>query len=101
MGLIPFQISSMSSAESTKKRRPIRHLNEYKSHPLTKLTRASKVHDLDSTTLRVAQQYVFWFEIAVDDTEFWSGKKEEGGAELLSELACEIQRDASEVGVPQ
>ena len=69
--------------------------------PLSHLTGTPKVHNPNGTSLGIAEQYVLWLEIAVDDVERRVREKEESSAELLGKLASEIERDASEVGVAE
>lgn len=71
------------------------------THPLAKLTRAPKVHNLDGTSLGVTQQYVLRLQVAVDDAELRRSQEEQCCAHLLGELAGQVERDAAEVGVPQ
>ena len=71
------------------------------THSLSELTGAAKVDDLDGTALGVAEEDVFGLEVAVDDVEFGRGEEEEGGAELLRELARQVERHATEVGVAE
>ena len=71
------------------------------THSLSELTGAAKVDDLDGAALGVAEEDVFGLEVAVDDVEFGRGEEEEGGAELLRELARQVERHATEVGVAE
>lgn len=68
-------------------------------YPLTHLTRASKVHNPHCTSLGVTEKDVLRLEVTVNDLNLRSGEKEEGCAQLLGKLACQVQRDASKVGV--
>ena len=70
-------------------------------YPLAELTRASEVDYFDGAALRVAQEDVLGLEVAVYDAELVGYEEHEGGAELLGELARQVERDALEVGVAQ
>lgn len=78
---------------------PLKKMME--SHPLSQLTGASEIHDLDGGSLGVAEQDVLGFEVTVDDAQLRRGQEEQCGAQLLSELARQVQRHATEIGVPQ
>jgi len=65
------------------------------------LTRAAKVDNLDRRAFRVAEEYVLGLEVAVDDVELGRREEQQRGAQLLRELARQVQRDATEVGVAQ
>lgn len=71
------------------------------TYPLAELTWAAEIDNLDCRSLGVAEEDVLRLEVAVDDVEFGRGEEQQRRAQLLSELAGEIQRDASEVGVAQ
>jgi len=82
-----FNLSSFQSSQPT--------------YPLSQLTGAAKVNDLDRRTLRVTQQDVLRLQITVNNVQFGGAEEEQCGAQLLGELAREVQRNAPEVGVPQ
>lgn len=65
------------------------------------MTGAAEVHDLDGAALGVAQQDVLRLEVAVDDAELGRGQEQQRSAKLLSKLPGQVERDATEVGVPQ
>lgn len=70
-------------------------------YPLSNLAGAAKVHNPDRTSLGVAEEDVLWFEVAVDDLDFRSGQEQQSSAQLLGKLSCQVQRDATKIGVPQ
>ena len=72
-----------------------------KTNPLSELARAAEVDDLDGRPFGVAEQDVFRFEVAVDDAQLGRRQEEQRRAQLLRELARQVERHAAEVGVAQ
>ena len=68
---------------------------------MTNLTRAAKVDDLDGAALRVTQENVLRFQVAVDDVQLRRGQVEQRRAQLLRKLARQVEGDPAEVGVTQ
>ena len=71
------------------------------TYPLTELTGAAKVDNLDCTTFGIAQEDILGLEIAVDDVELGRGQEQQRRAHLLRKLARQVEGDAAEVGVAQ
>jgi len=85
---------------------PIRELTdiEYcrlKAYTFSEMARAAEVDDLDRRALRVAEEDVLGLEVAVDDVEFGRREEHQRHAQLLRELARQVERDAAKVGVAQ
>lgn len=68
---------------------------------MAQLAGAAKVHNLDGTALGVAEQDILWLKVTVDDTELRSCQEEQCSAQLLGKLACEVERNTTEVGVTE
>lgn len=69
-------------------------------HCLADPTTAAEINQLDRGSLRVLQQNVLRFEIAVDDGDFGRREEEERVTDLLGELLDEVERDAPKRCVP-
>ncbi len=65
------------------------------------MTGAAEVHDANGTSLGVAEENVLWLQVAVDHVDLWRGQEQQRRAQLLGKLACQVQRDATEIGVPE
>jgi len=72
-----------------------------KTYTFSKMARAAEVHNLYCTAFRVAEQNIFWFEVAVNDVEFGRSKEHQSHTQLLCKLSRQVQRHASKVGVAQ
>ena len=72
-----------------------------RTYPFAELARAAKVDNLDGTAFRVTEEDVFRLEVAVDDAQLRRAKKEERHAQLLRELAREVEGDAAEASIAQ
>mmetsp|Transcript_14083 Transcript_14083/g.37903 ORF Transcript_14083/g.37903 Transcript_14083/m.37903 type:complete len:528 (+) Transcript_14083:98-1681(+) len=70
-------------------------------HALMSSATRAKVDELDGRALGVAQEDVLRFEVAVDDGDLAEAEEAEALENLLGELAYEIQRDSSKVGVAE
>ena len=71
------------------------------TYSLAELARAAEVDDLDGAALGVDEQDVLGLEVAVDDVEVGRAQEHERRAQLLRELARQVERHAAEVGVAQ
>ena len=71
------------------------------THSLSNLAGASKVDNPNGRPLWIAEEDILWLEVAMDDIHLWRGEVEKCRAELLGKLACQVQRDSTEVGVPE
>ena len=71
------------------------------TYSLAELARAAEVDDLDGAALGVDEQDVLGLEVAVDDVEVGRAQEHERGAQLLRELARQVERHATEVGVAE
>lgn len=69
------------------------------TYAVIELARAAKVDNLDSTAFGVAQKDILGLEIAMNDLQFRRREEEQCSAQLLGELASQIERHAAEVGV--
>ncbi|KAF7242430.1 putative beta-glucosidase I, partial [Varanus komodoensis] len=94
-------VSTTLTASDTLGRVALEEIKARETHSLAQLAGAAKVHDLDSTALGVAEQDVLRLKVTVDNAELRCGQEEQSSAQLLGKLACEVERDATEVGVTE
>lgn len=71
------------------------------TYALSQLTGAAKVNNFDGRSFWIAQQYVLGLQITVYYVQFGCAKEQKSRAQLLRKFAREVQRDATEIGVPQ
>ena len=65
------------------------------------MARAAEVDDLDGAALGVDEEDVLGLEVAVYDVEVGRAQEHERRAQLLRELARQVERHTAEVGVAQ
>jgi hypothetical protein len=68
---------------------------------LTQLARTTKIDYFNSAPLRIAQQNILGLQIAMDYAQLGRCQKHQRRAQLLSELARQIQRNAAEIRIAQ
>lgn len=71
------------------------------TYSTSNLTRATKVHNPNGTSLWVAEEDILWFKVTMDDIDIMSREKEEGSAQLLGKLTSQVEGHAPEVGITQ
>jgi hypothetical protein len=65
------------------------------------LARAAKIHNLDGTAFWVTEQDILWFEVTVYNVKLGRSKKQQCCTQLLCKLACQVQRNTTEVCVSE
>ena len=73
--------------------------NHSTTYPLSNLTGASKVDNPNGGPLGIAEKDILGFEVTVNHIHLGRGEIEQGRAQLLGKLACQVERDPTEVGV--